>query len=134
MPEAPIDEAIAAKAHNNRRNVDQRRWRIVRLELVSLLKHGTPAVYSSEHLPNMEELTDVKTRPLTAFEANALDTLRAGEELTAQTNGNVIEMVGAIRASNDCMKCHEVPRGTLLGAFSYQLQRDPPIRVQSAND
>jgi hypothetical protein len=113
---------------------DLNRWKIVRLELVSLLKHDTPVVYESEHLPQVSELDDAKTRPLTTFEAGALDTLRAGEELTAQTNGNLIEMVGAIRASNDCMKCHDVPRGTLLGAFSYQLQRDPPIRVSSADD
>jgi hypothetical protein len=104
-------------------------WRIVRLELVSLLKHETPAVYLSEHLPRMDELSETKTRRLTAYEMQAIESFRAGEQLMAQTTGNVIEMVGAIRAAKQCMACHEVPRGTLLGAFTYQLQRHPPIDV-----
>ena len=33
----------------------------------------------------------------------------------------VIRVVGAMRATASCAKCHEVPVGTLLGAFSYTL-------------
>lgn len=39
-------------------------------------------------------------------------------------------MLGAVRASNDCRQCHQVPRGTLLGAFSYELRRDPPLALK----
>ena len=36
----------------------ERKWTVVRLELISLLKHETPAAYVSEHLPRMDELRD----------------------------------------------------------------------------
>jgi hypothetical protein len=125
--EPPSDEA-------QRRGEEQKRWRVVRLELMSLLKHEKPAVYVSEHLPRMDELIEAKTRPLTAFEAGSLTKLQAGEDVLAQTSGNLIEMVGAVRASKNCMQCHEVPHGALLGAFSYQLQRDPPIPISSIDE
>jgi len=46
-------------------------------------------------------------------------------------NVNQVRMVGAIRMAETCMKCHEGKRGDLLGAFSYDLVRDPAfIAVQ----
>jgi hypothetical protein len=30
------------------------------------------------------------------------------------------------------LQCHQVPHGALLGAFSYELRRDPPIRVEKS--
>lgn len=39
----------------------------------------------------------------------------------AGTEIPVIRVVGAMRATASCAKCHEVPVGTLLGAFSYTL-------------
>jgi hypothetical protein len=106
-------------------------WRIARLELVSLLKHETPRVYLSDHLPRMEELSSANapTRALDDFETAALKLLREGEELRTSSTPNRIEMLGAVRAGNQCLTCHEVPRGTLLGAFSYELRRDPPIKI-----
>lgn len=126
----PVNDAAPALPDDN---LDEdnptSRWKIIQLELVSLLKHDTPAVYLSEHLPRMEDLSDERTRPLNNFESAALKQLQAGEEISAQTTGNIIEMVGAIRASKQCLDCHQVPRGTLLGAFTYCLQRDPPIDI-----
>jgi hypothetical protein len=106
-------------------------WQVPRLELVSLLKHDTPRVYLSEHLPRMEELSSktAPTRKLNAFETGALKLLRNGEEIQTSSTPNRIEMLGAIRASKQCMQCHDVPRGTLLGAFSYEFRRDPPIKL-----
>lgn len=103
-------------------------WKLVRLELTSLLKHDTPRVYVSEHLPRMDELGSAGTRDLSKFEAESLAKLNAGEELVVDAKLNHIEMFGAIRASRECKQCHEVPVGTLLGAFSYDLRRDPPIK------
>jgi hypothetical protein len=31
-------------------------------------------------------------------------------------------MLGAVRAGNDCLQCHNGPRGKLLGAFSYEFR------------
>jgi hypothetical protein len=106
------------------------RWLIARLELVSVWKSETPAVYSSGNLPRMQELKAAKTRPLTDFEAKALKALREGEEVVTEATTNEIHMVGAVRAAKQCTACHEVKRGTLLGAFSYDLRRDPPVRLK----
>ena len=103
------------------------RWRIQSLELVSLLKHEEPVVYLSEHLPRMDELRDAKTRPLSAFEKQALAVLQGTEDLKIESTANRIQMLGSIRAVKQCLSCHSVERGELLGAFSYTLRRDPPL-------
>jgi hypothetical protein len=102
-------------------------WAVRRLELVSLLLHDTLGVYESDALPNMAELKDSPTRALNDFEASAIPQLLEKQEIVARATTNRIEMVGAIRASKQCTECHDVPRGTLLGAFSYTLVRDPLI-------
>jgi hypothetical protein len=84
-------------------------------------------MYVSENLPRMEELKSAPTRNLSAFEQDGLKALRGGEDLVVDSHLNQIRMVGSIRATKACMKCHEVNRGELLGAFSYLLQRDPPV-------
>ncbi len=104
-------------------------WEITRLELVSLLKFRDPAVYVSQHLPQMNELRDAPTRPLVEFEATALQRLQAGDDLVTRATPNRIEMLGSLRALQQCRDCHEVRRGELLGAFSYELIRNP--RLQS---
>jgi hypothetical protein len=106
------------------------RWRVGRLELVSLLKYERPAVYVSEHLPRMNELKDAKTRPLAPFEKESLEKLMRGEEIISVARSNDIQMVGALRASRQCLKCHQVQHGELLGAFSYDLFRDPPVKIE----
>ncbi|MGC3971276.1 MAG: hypothetical protein QM775_29220 [Pirellulales bacterium] len=106
-------------------------WKMTRLELVSLLKHSEPRVYLSQYLPRMQELSSAKTRSLDTFEASALERLRNGEELETAATPNRIAMLGAVRASNTCLKCHSLPRGTLLGAFSYELRRDPPLKIRT---
>ncbi|HVW02734.1 MAG TPA: hypothetical protein VHB77_20420 [Planctomycetaceae bacterium] len=105
------------------------RWEIGRLELVSLLKHPEPRVYLSEHLPRMQDLDDKSTRALVKFENEALKQLRAGEDLQTQAETNTIRMVGALRAGKQCIECHQVERGELLGAFTYELKRVPPLPV-----
>lgn len=102
-------------------------WAIHRLELVSLLKHDKPAVYVSKSLPNMKELKNVKTRDLASFEAHALKQLQQGKDVVTNATLNRIEMLGALRATKQCMQCHDVKRGALLGAFSYQMHRDPAL-------
>jgi hypothetical protein len=105
------------------------RWEISRLELVSLLKQTEPRVYVSKNLPRMQDLDTKATRPLDKFETEALKNLRGGDDMQTLAELNTIRMVGALRASKQCMECHQVERGELLGAFSYELKRTPPLPV-----
>jgi len=105
------------------------RWKIGRLELVSLLKFDEPAVYVSDNLPRMKDLANAKTRPLTDFERQALASLEDGEDIVSVAATNDISLVGAVRAVRQCTECHAAQRGELLGAFSYRLKRSPPLKV-----
>jgi len=96
-------------------------WHIERLELVGILKHDEPVVYLTRDFPRMEEVRDAPLRKLDLFEVKALSALQSGEDLMVQEESTHLRMFGSIRAVNQCLKCHNVERGELLGAFSYQL-------------
>lgn len=104
------------------------RWLLRRLELMSVWKYDQPAVYVLDHLPRMDEIKNATTRPLNEFEQQALKTLQKGEDLATDATVNRIHLLGSLRAGKQCLECHQVERGDLLGAFSYELQRDPPVR------
>ena len=106
-------------------------WKTNQLQLVSLLLHDQPRVYVADNLPNMEELsgTDVETRDLDDFETEALKQLEAGEKTVTRATTNRILMLGALRASHDCLSCHATHKvGDLLGAFSYEFLRHPKVK------
>jgi hypothetical protein len=110
------------------RDADQH-WQIRKLQLVSLLKHAEPSVYVTDELPRMDRLNDVPVRPLDAFERSSLRSLEQGEDVVSDSsNVNRIQMLGAIRAAKQCLNCHSVERGELLGAFSYVLERTVIVR------
>ncbi len=100
-------------------------WKFERLELVSLLKHDKPGVYVSETLPRMDRVGQLTVRPLNAFESSSLPLLQNGEDLTKELKGSELQVLGSIRAGQVCLKCHDVQRGDLLGAFTYKLRRAP---------
>ena len=108
-------------------------WQVVRLELVSLLKHETPVAYVSNHLPQMDKLKDAATRPLNGFEQGAIDRLRTDEDLVIDESPNQIRMVGSLRAGKNCLECHSVRRGELLGAFSYELAPERLVPLPKAS-
>lgn len=97
-------------------------WKLDSLELISLLKHAEPVAYVSRELPRMDKLREAPVRPLTEHERAMLDGLRRGEDLQVRSVPDRIRMLGAIRAAEQCQRCHEVERGALLGAFSYKLR------------
>lgn len=99
-------------------------WEVAELELVSLLKATSPAVYQSDSLPNLDELTheNFPTRPLVEFEQRAIAELAGGTNLVTEQTGTEFRAVGALRSVEQCRGCHEVPDGTLLGAFTYRLR------------
>jgi hypothetical protein len=64
--------------------------------------------------------TPLKTRPLDYFETAGVEELSRGKDLFIRHKDNVIRMLGALRATDQCLKCHtEHKQRDLLGAFSY---------------
>jgi len=99
-----------------------------------------PKAYVAGHEPfRVAELSRTEARArltrrtLTDAELEAVKKLRTGRDLvtvpatfpSASHPGPAGESgllaVGALRASAGCAKCHDVPEGTLLGAFVYHL-------------
>ena len=109
--------------HPLARSKERPKWSIDRIELVSLLKFDGPRVYVLDHLPRMDQLSSdtAPTRELNEFEALALEQLRSQEDLIVQSEGDEYQMLGSLRAAKQCLDCHNVQRGELLGAFSYRL-------------
>jgi hypothetical protein len=119
------EHVVGFRPHHFREPADApQRWKVERLELVGLLKYDEPVVYLSENLPAMDELRDAPTRPLDAFENEALAGLRRGEDLMVQDRPDRMHVLGSLRAIRQCLRCHHAERGQLLGAFSYQLALD----------
>lgn len=97
------------------------KWKVVFVELIGLMR-AEPVVYVSDNLPAMNELRKAPTRPPDAFEQAGLKSLQDGEDLYIGDSKMPLRMIGSIRATKQCLSCHEVKRGDLLGAFSYTLQ------------
>ena len=95
---------------------------VVDAELVSLLMHDEPCVYDIDSL-SVDNLENVPTRPLDAFEQSALEQVQNGDRIVFEEQAGDIRMLGELRAIKQCQECHSVEQGTLLGAFSYRLRR-----------
>jgi hypothetical protein len=122
----PGDYILNPLGDQGKRKVKER-WAIYRLELVSVLKFDKPVVYLSPTLPRMQDLKAAAHRDLSVFEVGALKKLQEGEDLVAEATTNRIRMMGSLRAGKKCLECHHGERGELLGSFSYELLRDPPL-------
>jgi nitrate reductase cytochrome c-type subunit len=74
----------------------------------------------------MDQLSsdNVPTRSLDSFESKSLAQLWADEDVVVSHEGNEYRMLGSLRAARQCLECHSVQRGELLGAFSYSLRRN----------
>ena len=100
-----------------------RRWRTERVELLGTAKHAAPVVYAEMLLPGMHGAKNLTPRQLDEFEEAGLAALQHGDDLATLPDGESgLRMLGSIRAMRNCMSCHEVPQGTLLGALSYRLR------------
>jgi hypothetical protein len=96
----------------------QTAWMMDKVELVGLLNNEQPGVYPADGAMGLGR-TRRKIRDLDDFEQRMLTALKNGDELKVKESAEQIRVLGAIRARQDCMKCHDKPEGTLLGAFSY---------------
>jgi len=118
---------------------DDRIWRIRHMELVSLLKHDPAVAYKvggpiwmsriemeREHETGQVEKRVRPTRSLNENEVASLEALSEGKDhvLAWDTAEERLQLIGAIRAKDACLKCHEVKRGDLLGAFTYWIEEE----------
>ena len=97
---------------------------------VSLLENDPPAVYLTEGFVNMRMLDDIETRPLTAFEKDAVDRLAEGALVAQGREDDKLAFVGAIRAEKKCLSCHDAEVGDFLGAFVYRCQPQSKTSVR----
>ncbi|MEM6472824.1 MAG: hypothetical protein AAF802_24895 [Planctomycetota bacterium] len=79
-------------------------------------------VYDSRTLPNMESHAN-DLRELDSFETTSLQRLYQGEDLCLEGHENRVRMFGSLRANRQCLDCHTVQRGELLGAFTNDFIR-----------
>lgn len=110
------------------RQVAGTRWFVAHLELIGVAKHDPPRVFASEmsifHQPS-KKTPPLRTssRAIVPWEQQALRDLDAGQPLIVEKQGAGLRVVGAIRAGDECLGCHEKKRaGDMLGAFVYSLQ------------
>lgn len=116
-------------------------YTVVRPDLIALETKAVAYRNPGEEVVGMATLTNktakarLQTRPITGEESRAILELREGKDLVQQPGTwrvpqgqgrtpvevPVVRVFGAMRATASCAKCHEVPQGTLLGAFSYTL-------------
>jgi len=87
--------------------------------------HERPVVYLSEELPSMKQARQAEVRPLDFFEAAGLQALARGDDLYIIQKDDTLRMLGALRATKQCIACHDAEAGDLLGAFSYTLRSQP---------
>jgi len=93
-------------------------------DLIGVGKHPDPVAFLGRHHESVAMLR--QTRPLTSFESRAVAELIAGEDVAVEANQAGRFVVGALRAKEDCLKCHGGKTGDVLGALSYRLTPAEP--------
>jgi hypothetical protein len=109
------------------------RWAVVRMELIGLMKYDEPRAYVSEFLPRLDELGKAATREIDDFEQAALERLQTEEDLVIDEAPGRVRMLGSLRAGRQCLDCHSVERGQLLGALSYEIAPIVPSEQKPAD-
>ena len=110
------------------------------MELVSLLKHDPPVAYKDRGPVSMGGFPqkERRTRTLNEMEVASLEALTEGKDRVFSWNASEerLQLLGAIRAKDQCLKCHEVKRGDLLGAFTYWIEeeRKTPDEAAASQD
>ena len=105
------------------------RYELKNLELIGVARHATPVAFV---LRSHTDRSGVEhTRSLNDFERRALASLRSTDDVVAAETTRIgRNVVGAIRATGECLSCHATSKvGDMLGAFSYRLARVPTTGV-----
>jgi hypothetical protein len=108
-------------------NIAGKPHHIGKVQLIGITEHKVPMLFQTHADANRENIKKAKKRALTAGEDRALARIRAGSEWVIaanakQTGKNHSVLVGALRARESCLKCHDDnEKGDLLGAFRYEI-------------
>lgn len=102
-------------------------YELTNLQLVTIDRFDEPRAFVLDDLPRMDKIRGdiVPTRLLDDFEIRGIAALQSGEELAIEARSPELSMVGAIRATKQCLQCHDAARGELLGAFTYHFLAAP---------
>jgi len=100
-------------------------YKIEGFDLIGVGKHPDPVAFLGRR--HQTVVLNRQTRALTAFEQRAVAELKAGEDVAVETNETGRFVVGALRAQEDCLKCHGGKTGDVLGALSYRLISAKPV-------
>jgi hypothetical protein len=102
------------------------RYALDSIELVGLLKPGTPIAYVPDLHTERPSAADFKSRPLTEAEDAAIAAFRQGRDIVSTRDASgALLCVGALRAKESCVGCHQDKKaGDLLGAFSYRMREN----------
>lgn len=109
---------------------DGRRYSVGNVQLISLNGGGAPFAYVTGIDVDKERIRHAAHEPIGDAEANALKMVKDGMTVVLTGNAGHREMIGAIRATAECARCHAVAEGTLLGAFRYPLRPEPVLTRQ----
>jgi hypothetical protein len=117
-----------------KRSVRERVWLLREQRLMSASAKSGPAVYvldarAQHDLMSAKTVATSKntpTRKLDDFETRALAQLRDGNDVALHSSASEMRVLGAIRARQECLECHKIEAGSLLGAFSYTLTLQSP--------
>ncbi|NJM56138.1 MAG: DUF3365 domain-containing protein [Verrucomicrobiae bacterium] len=106
------------------------------IHLIGLSANLEPRYFESSRPPMKEKIATAKHRPLNELESAAVARLRAGEPLVIFSDGSatngvvgfptnviVVRVFGPIKAREECIECHSVPVGAILGVLDYQFAR-----------
>ncbi len=98
------------------------RFRVEKVQLISVLREGEPVVYETAHYPDLAAVIGGQAQPrtLTGFEAVALESIRQGHTIAVREDSDRLFTVGALRTITQCQTCHQSQPGDLLGALSYE--------------
>lgn len=109
--------------------LDNQRLRVEDVQMIGIAKHAPPVIHQGGMLKfqhgdkGPELLPEVAQRPLNAQEMEAVRRLQAGERIVSIPASGAASAVGPIRATADCLRCHQNKKeGELLGAFVYTLR------------
>lgn len=109
------------------------------IRLIGMTPEYGPRLFTDMHPPKIKEIPDSPSRPLTPNELEALERLRRGESRTEtfppdpEQHAEGIRVMAPLFATQDCLKCHSVALGEMLGAFDYHLipqsgeSAEPPV-------
>jgi hypothetical protein len=111
--------------------VNGKPYRVQRLELISLNENERPFAYVNGFAnPVKDGIAHAEQRRLTRFEQSSVAKLQAGRNVVYNGDEERPILVGAMRAGNSCLECHEVNKGEVIGCLSYELM---PVMTASVD-